>query len=100
MTLNMWRNVAPTAVERLPLALCDRRTIRRADLQAFPLSGADAGQSNSDFFVDVLASAYDAGQEGGYFSQMTNEEVLVFLTFDSHPSSGVFLPTLYAVPLH
>ena len=88
MTLNMWRNVSPTPVERLPLALCDRRTVRRADLQAFPLPG--------EILSDVLASAHEPGQQWWYFSQMTHEEVLVFLTFDSEPHGGAFLPTLCA----
>ena len=41
VVLNLWRNISPSPIERLPLALCDRRTVRPAELRPQPLPQYD-----------------------------------------------------------
>ena len=41
VVLNLWRNISPSPIERLPLALCDRRTVRTAELRPQPLPRYD-----------------------------------------------------------
>ena len=41
VVLNLWRNISPSPIERLPLALCDRRTVRPAELRPQPLPRYD-----------------------------------------------------------
>eukprot|EP01046_Picozoa_sp_COSAG06_P063170 COSAG06_NODE_14553_length_1147_cov_1.661260_3_plen_94_part_01 len=37
LEISTWRNIDDSPIERLPLALCDRLSLRRDDLQAIPL---------------------------------------------------------------
>ena len=56
VVLNLWRNISPSPIERLPLALCDRRTVRPAELRPQPLPRYD-GRSTGTKSHEILRSA-------------------------------------------
>ena len=93
--INIWRSVSPQPLARFPLAVCDRTSIERADLEYDLNPNAKPRPFNAHY-----CKPNDA-QRWYYYAAMTRDEVLVFTTYDSHPADGdVFCPTLHtAVPI-
>ena len=93
--INIWRSVSPEPLARFPLAVCDRTSIDRDDLEYDLNPNAKPRPFNAHY-----CKPNDA-QRWNYYSAMTRDEALVFTTYDSHPTDGdVFCPTLHtAVPL-
>lgn len=93
--INIWRSVSEKPLVRFPLAVCDRTSIDRDDLEYELNPNAKPGPFNAHFCKP------DDDQRWFYYSQMTRDEVLVFTTYDSHPTDDpVFCPTLHtAVPI-
>ena len=93
--INIWRSVSPEPLARFPLAICDRTSIDRADLEYNLNPNAKPRPFNAHY-----CKPNDA-QRWHYYSAMTRDEALVFTTYDSHPQDNeVFCPTLHtAVPL-
>ena len=93
--INIWRSVLPEPLARFPLAVCDRTSIDRDDLEYDLNPNAKPRPFNAHYCKP------NDGQRWNYFSAMTRDESLVFTTYDSHPSDGaVFCPTLHtAVPM-
>ena len=93
--INIWRSVTPAPLARFPLAVCDRTTVAVSDLEYDLNPHAKPEPFNAHYCKPNEAHRWS------YFSDMTNEEALVFTTYDSHPSDGeVFCPTLHsAVPI-
>lgn len=93
--INIWRSVSPKPLARYPLAVCDRTSIDRADLEYDLNPNAKPRPFNAHYCKP------NAAQRWHYYSQMTRDEALVFTTYDSHPADGeIFCPTLHtAVPL-
>ena len=92
--INIWRSVTPAPLARFPLAVCDRTSIDRNDLEYDLNPNAKPKPFNAHY-----CKPNDA-QRWHYYSAMTDDEALVFATYDSHPPDGeVFRPTLHtAVP--
>lgn len=93
--INIWRSVSPRPLARLPLAVCDRTSIDRDDLEYDLNPNAKPRPFNAHY-----CRPNDA-QRWYYYADMTRDEALVFTTYDSHPADGeVFCPTLHtAVPV-
>jgi hypothetical protein len=98
--LNLWRPTAATAqipLRRNPLALCDRRSIARTDLVPTVLSNYGTAENPTKVNgLTTFTSKFSDEHEWYYFSDLTRDEVMVFVTFDSHPEGGVFIPTLHS----
>ena len=87
--LNIWRSVTPKPLERFPLAICDRTSIDLDDLE-YKLN------ANAPVPFNAHYCKPNDEQRWYYYSRMTREEALVFLTYDSHPPEGDFFrPTLH-----
>jgi hypothetical protein len=67
VALNLWRSVAAGPMRRMPLALCDRRTIAPADMQTVAL--ADRGGH------EIMIARYSPAHTWAYFPRLTREEV-------------------------
>jgi len=93
--INIWRSVSPQPLARFPLAVCDRTSIDRDDLEYDLNPNAKPRPFNAHY-----CKPNDA-QRWYYYAAMTQDEALVFTTYDSHPADGdVFCPTLHtAVPV-
>ena len=93
--INIWRSVSPKPLARFPLAVCDRTSIDRDDLEYNLNPNAKPRPFNAHYCKPNPA------QRWHYYSAMTRDEALVFTTYDSHPADGdVFCPTLHtAVPI-
>lgn len=93
--INIWRSVSPEPLARFPLAVCDRTSIERNDLEYDLNPNAKPRPFNAHY-----CKPNDA-QRWYYYAAMTRDEALVFTTYDSHPADGeVFCPTLHtAVPV-
>ena len=93
--INIWRSVSEKPLARFPLAVCDRTSIDRDDLEYELNPNAKPGPFNAHFCKP------NDDQRWFYYSQMTRDEALVFTTYDSHPTDDpVFCPTLHtAVPI-
>ena len=88
--INIWRSVSPQPLARYPLAVCDRTSIDRADLEYNLNPNAKPRPFNAHY-----CKPNDA-QRWHYYSRQTRDEALVFTTYDSHPADGeVFCPTLH-----
>jgi len=95
--LNLWRSVSDEPMARMPLAVCDRRSIARADVQSVPLGdvgGGDAGGDGQGYQHEIMIASHSDEHEWVYFPKLTKEEVMVFVTFDSGPGDD-FVPTLH-----
>lgn len=93
--INIWRSVSEQPLARFPLAVCDRTSINRDDLEYELNPNAKPGPFNAHFCKP------NNDQRWYYYSEMTRDEALVFTTYDSHPTDDpVFCPTLHtAVPI-
>ena len=93
--INIWRSVSPRPLARFPLAVCDRTSIERDDLEYDLNPNAKPRPFNAHY-----CKPNDA-QRWYYYAAMTHDEALVFTTYDSHPADDeVFCPTLHtAVPV-
>tara|TARA_B100000131_G_scaffold94673_1_gene91614 strand:- start:2314 stop:3156 length:843 start_codon:yes stop_codon:yes gene_type:complete len=87
--LNIWRSVSSKPLERFPLAICDRTSIDLDDLEYKP-------NVNAPKPFNAHYCKPNDNQRWYYYSKMSREEALVFLTYDSHPPDGdLFRPTLH-----
>jgi len=73
--INLWRSVGEP-VETTPLAMCDARSIRDADLLAMERRARDR-------VGEMQQATYDADHRWYYFPKMDRNEALVFKTYDS-----------------
>lgn len=81
LILQFWRNVGSREMD-FPLALCDTETVSRDELRSFHVSNYAGGDFSFDTF-GVVAPA-EGGKHRWYtFPQMTQDEVVVFRTYDS-----------------
>ena len=82
--LNVWRPLV-NPVENYPLALCDVRSLKPADL-------VDTERRALNHIGEIQLALHDPAQHWYYYSDMRPDEVLLFKTFDSldggvHPCS-------------
>lgn len=73
--INTWRSLAPPPVDR-PLALLDRGTLDEADFVRAVIGGRNGPGINS------LCSSYNPGHRLCWWSNMTPDEILVFLQYE------------------
>eukprot|EP00928_Gymnodinium_smaydae_P049853 TRINITY_DN33488_c0_g1_i1.p1 TRINITY_DN33488_c0_g1~~TRINITY_DN33488_c0_g1_i1.p1 ORF type:complete len:356 (+),score=41.95 TRINITY_DN33488_c0_g1_i1:36-1103(+) len=85
--VNIWRNVADTPIQRLPLAVCRASSTDARD--RFPyeiMQPMLAGDSRDNYALDFRAE-----HEWCYFPDMVKDECLMFKTFDSSQSEARFV---------
>ncbi len=81
--INMWRPITPPPQD-YPLALCDARTLSEPDRELVVAHTETRDMGNFSF--DTTGYLYNPDHRWCYFSQMTRDEVLVFVTNDSDPA--------------
>jgi hypothetical protein len=86
---NVWR-VLSNPPQDVPLAVCDARSVRPADLIAADAVFNSPNQPEWSFEGFVLA--HDPAHRWHWYSDMTREEVLVFKTNDSDPERAHCVP--------
>merc|ERR1712048_527884 len=86
VVINFWRNVGSKPIVRKPLAVCDRRTVSKTDL--IPRTrGEDAGDKPA---YKLVVAKENPEHRWYYYSEMRQDEMLGFVTYDSHPDGGSF----------
>lgn len=92
--INTWRAISPPPQDR-PLALLDRRTL---DPDDYVLAVIGGGAAN--FKLNAIHSRYNPGHRFCWWSNMTPDEVLVFLQYEQGrgPTSTV-MHTAFSDPL-
>ncbi len=81
--INMWRPITPPPQD-YPLALCDARTVRDADREVVVAHTEIRG--GGDFVFDTTGYMFSPEHRWCYWSEMTSDEVLVFITHNSDPA--------------
>jgi hypothetical protein len=74
--VNLWRSIGEMPVLDTPLAVCDARTVERADLVA---SEIRYPRRNGEIYL----VRHNDGHAWAYFSEMRRDEVLLFKQYDS-----------------
>jgi len=85
--LNAWRNIDDQPVTRMPLAVCDQRTVSPEDLIPTRL-GTHA--------LEIFMSQFSAQHRWFYFPEMDRDEVLLIKTYDSAALELGQCPTLHS----
>jgi len=81
--INMWRPITPPPQD-YPLALCDVRTLSEADREL--VVAHTETRETGEMVFDTTGYLHSPDHCWCYFSQMTPDEVLVFITHDSDPA--------------
>ena len=81
LVINTWRSVGPEPLQRLPLALADRRSVRRSCLRSNLIGQVPSGQPRGG--IDVYSASYDPGHRWYFYPEMTRDEVLLWKGYDS-----------------
>lgn len=95
VVLNTWRPITLDPLRRDPLAVCDNRSINKADLQRRRTDIAKKNDDpDDDYALEIYASQHSPDHKWHYVPDFTSQELLVFKTFDSemHP----FIPTMHS----
>lgn len=86
LEISTWRNIDPGhPIERVPLAVCDRSSLRRDDLQAVPLIFGDISEEENPSWADIYFVTHREGQRWTYFPAMRDDELLLLVQYDSRP---------------
>lgn len=94
MLINVWRPLAP--VESTPFALCDARTVHRADLFDSEIVG---GLGGLDFSLWGFNLAHAQGHRWYWMPDMGPDQVFAFKLFDSDSQAVQFTAhTAFEVP--
>lgn len=80
--INMWRPITQPPHD-FPLAVCDARSLD--DAHRVPVLAHTETRTTDPFVFETTGYLCDAGHRWCYFRDMTPDEVLVFITFDSNP---------------
>lgn len=95
VVLNTWRPITVDPLQRDPLAVCDNRSVSRKDLQRRRTDvGKKQDDPDDDFALEIYTSRYNPDHKWHYVPEFTNQEVLVFKTFDS--AMDPFIPTMHS----
>lgn len=79
--IQVWRTIR-SPVEKSPLAMCDARSISVDDLIVMERS-RPVGPGSTERVGELYHLSFNKKHRWFYFPKMTNEEVLIFKTFDS-----------------
>jgi hypothetical protein len=86
---NVWRVLTPPPQD-VPLALCHARTVSPSDLVDSDVITDTPGKPESVMVVGVVQ--YNASHRWSYFSNLSQDEVLVFKSHDSEPDQPRRVP--------
>ena len=90
--LNFWRPLS-LSVDDNPLAVCDARTVRVGDLQETIVFGYGAeNYSWHDIGIETFSVSASEQQRWYYYPDMTPDDVLVIMSFDSEGVIGNTCP--------
>merc|ERR1719401_2480539 len=78
--INVWRSIAPTPVQRSPLACCDTNSVQESDRFLYELIFPDRTGENYSLRFSEKHKWY-------YYPQMVKDECLVFKVYDK-PETG------------
>jgi hypothetical protein len=79
---NMWRSITPPPQD-FPLAVCDARSLRPADV--VPVIAVTEIRGRGAYEFETSGYVHNPGHRWCWFRDMTADEVLVFKTHDSDP---------------
>lgn len=80
--INMWRSITPPPQD-YPLAVCDARSVSAKDRE--PVIAHTETRTTEPFEFETTGYMHDPRHRWCYFSAMTPDEVIVFVTHDSAP---------------
>jgi hypothetical protein len=86
---NIWRAISPPPQD-VPLAVCDARTVDRADLIPADALFDKEGQVRWSF--EALLLRHSRTHRWSFFSDMTQDEALVFKRHDTDPNAPRYVP--------
>ena len=82
--LNTWRPITAEPLRREPLAVCDNRSIQKSDLLKVRTGiGENPDDPEDDFALEVFMSTPNAEHRWHYVKEFTNQELMLFKSFDS-----------------
>lgn len=87
MVINTWRSISPYPMGRLPLAVCDKRSVSLKECQIFRTAPASKGG------LEIFYAEESPDHAWYYFPKQTREECLLITTYDSE--AAPFIPTLH-----
>lgn len=82
--INVWRNIQDTPVERMPLAVCDTRTVPKSDFFLYELLFPDRTGENYSLRSNKEHQWY-------YYPRMVKDECLVFKVYDKQEDGPRFV---------
>lgn len=86
LVVNTWRSVGPEPLQRLPLAIADRRSVKRSCLRSSLIGKVPSGQPRGG--IDVYTARHDPGHQWYFYPEMTRDEVLLWKGYDSAEVPG------------
>ncbi|WP_321396880.1 CmcJ/NvfI family oxidoreductase [Emcibacter sp.] len=87
--VNVWRALTP-GPQDVPLALCDVRSVKSADLVSAEAVFDEPGKPRWSF--EGLVVGHNPGHRWMYYRDMNRDEVLVFNTYDSEKGQAIQVP--------
>ena len=86
LQISTWRNIDTEPMQRLPLAICDRLSMRRDDLQAVPLVFGDVEDDSAEIgWADIYFATHSHRQRWIFFPELATDEVILLVQYDSDP---------------
>jgi hypothetical protein len=86
---NIWRVFSPPPQD-VPLAVCDARTVSRADL--IPADAMFDKDGEVRWSFEALLLQHSRMHRWSFFSDMTRDEALVFKRHDTDPNAPLYVP--------
>lgn len=84
MVVNAWRNCSDYALETMPLAVCDRRTVAMSGELVDHTNLVSGGTSSQPYrTLKTRSSEYTTEHKWYWYPAMRNDEVLLFKTYDT-----------------
>jgi hypothetical protein len=88
LALNIWRPLSPPPHD-FPLALCDMRSIRNADLV---LSNSYGNRGSATFDSELYLLRHHSSHRWSYYPWLMNDEVILFQQFDTAAAGPSAVP--------
>lgn len=81
LVINTWRAAVDQPLARFPLAVADRRTVRRSRLNTNLIGKVPSGKPRGG--IETLSATHDSDHKWYYYPGMTRDEVLLWKGYDS-----------------